>query len=363
MAMTRVNGLYYPQPHIYLMTGFAGPGVNQVIDATGEKMAWVGQVRWFDGDNTKAIRKFHFAPRTVVSAGGSVMQCSLQDVDLTTGNPARPDGVVDQSCTFSLSTVPSDSWFTCPAFDSDRTVSRGDWVTVVIEYDSGGRLGADALNFHHSPITNGPSIPGIGSMVLFQSGFWSTNFSGGAWGQSMCALEFSDGTFGCIGNSTPNAFSSGTNYNTSTTFDEYAMRFQMPFDCTIDGALMAIGSGGPGSNRGVTLNLYDASFNVLAGPILLDSEFSTSVLSSRFDIGFPEVALTKNTTYYMASKANTTGNVGISRQSMITVPMADAMEGGNQFYLASRKGGAWTHDTSLRPFFSFRISKIGNGSA
>lgn len=366
--MVRVNGLMYPQPNIWIMTGASGPGIAQVIDATGEKFAWTGQVRFYDGDTSKSINKFHFNPATVTSAGGSGMTLSLQDMDTATGNPPRPDGTADQSCSFLLSTLTTNTWFTSPAFTPNRTVSRGDWLAVVIEYDGSGRLGSDALNFAHNPISNGiVAIPGTGDMALFQSGFWSSNFSGGAWGQPQCALEFSDGTFGSIGNSLPHAFFSGDNFNTSTASDEYAMHFQVPFDCTADGAWIQLGGGGPGNNRGQTIDLYGpgegSTTSLLTAPVNLDSEFTWAASPSlRCDVTFPnEVTLTRNTTYYLSCKATTIGNVSNSRFSMYT-PASGYMDGTALMYQSRRKGGAWTDNTGLRPNMGVRICKIDDGA-
>lgn len=350
MAMVRVNGMMYPGPSTWTPSSFT---TAAVIDATGEKYAWIGQVRWFDGSASKNLRKFHFFPATVVSAGGSGMTLSIQNVSAT-GNPPQPDGVADQSVNFNINTLTTSTWFVSPALGADRTVSPGDLIAVVLEFDGGGVLGADAVNINRAS-ANGSVIPIWGGASLFSGAAWT-----GQGTQSACMLEFSDGTFGQLGNSMPLSNFAATNYNTGSAADEFALRFQVPFDCYVDGCYVVANQQAAGRN--ISVNLYDGSTNLLTS-LTIDAEYSVLALN-RYDVNFPaEVALSRNQTYYLSVKALSASNISVQQFSLQSSSYLGSIDGGAELYQATRKGGAWSTDQTVRPNFGIRISQIGDGTA
>jgi len=134
-------GAYVPWPINSMTPGFSS---TLVIDATGEQAAQLGQV-WFPArTGSKTINKVHFRFGAVTKAGGSGLQVSLQDVSLTAGPPAQPDGVVDQyrAIANGEATFAANTWYTSGLLTSDgtdtgtkRTVNFGDLVACVLEYD------------------------------------------------------------------------------------------------------------------------------------------------------------------------------------------------------------------------------------
>lgn len=354
MTMVRVKGMAFPGANTFV-SGGVGLGAVSTIDATGEKLCWWGPVRWFDGSSSKQLRKFHFYPATVVSAGGSGLTMSIQDIS-TTGNPPQPDGTQDQTCNFNINTITTSTWFVSPALGSDRTVNHGDLIAVVLEFDGGGRLGSDSLSINHGTInTGGLNPPGSwGGDIFFNGASWG----GGVSSITMCQLEFSDGTFGQLGTSLPITNYSSTNFNTGSAADEFALRFQVPFDCVADGCWAVFNQQAAGRN--VSVNLYRDT--TLLTSIMIDAELTT-LTNVRYDISFPaEVALTRGNTYYLAVQGLSASNVSVAQFTMASTAYLAAMEGGPEFYQATRKGGAWTTDQNTVPNFGIRISQVDDGS-
>jgi len=200
---------------------------SAVIEATGEKFAWVGPV--FTGGSAKSIRKVGFMSGTVTSAGGSQMRLSLQNVDPSTAGLV-PDGTQDQYVDFLLSALTSNTVYTTGSLSADRSVTDGEMLAVVVEFDAGGRLGSDALNLRNFAQYGDDPYGSVSNCSLYTAS-WAT--------QSRAPnifFEFSDASIGSFyGGSGAVDFSATGNFNSGSATDEYGMAFTPPYDCDVNG--------------------------------------------------------------------------------------------------------------------------------
>lgn len=346
MALVSVAGLVLPPQFLVGLTNIS----TALIDATGEKIAMIGRV-WNKDRASKSIRKVGFGTGAIVSAGGSGLTLSLQDVSLTSGPPYQPDGTPDQTVSFLLSALTANSFYTTGNLSADRPVAFGELLAVVIEFDGSGRLGADSL-----------ICRGISTSTYLQSGISLFTASWAALLTSPNVIfEFSDGTFGTLDFGFPYSDLVLQAFNSATAaFDEVALEFQTPFACKVDG--FAIDARIDSGAADVDVVLYDASDNVLAS-VSVDANAIGVAAGNRPLFGtFPEVSIAANTTYRLAFKPTTANNVRVPYFEVLSAGHLDATPGGQAFKWANRvNGGAWTTVANRRPHMGIRLSAIDNG--
>jgi len=112
------------------------------IDATGEKLAWCGGFVHQDRAAKDITRVGFFFGSSLIKAGGSSLTVSLQDVSATAA-PLQPDETQDQTVAIANGDAgfASSTWYRTGALSANRTVSHGEQLAVVLEFDGGGRLG------------------------------------------------------------------------------------------------------------------------------------------------------------------------------------------------------------------------------
>jgi len=346
------QGLILPDRPLFTnpALGFA----TAVIDATGEKVAFIGHV--FNKDRTsKDITKIGFRPGTVVSAGGSGITLSLQNVDTTAGPPGRPDGTQDQTVGFLLSALTSSTYYHSAALSANRTVAFGELVAVVFEYDVSGRLGADSLQI------SGMTQQFTGSPI----GPITSLYAGAAWSlQTMLpnvVFEFTDGTFGTLKGSYPVSGSATiSDWKSDSTPDERALRFQVAHKCKIDGGWISAYAA-TGCNFDVVL--YNGTTQMAS--VSIDQNIMGAVGISYLTFAFDaEYELLPGNTYYLSMKPTTvTSGVNLAHISVNANGHFQAHQGGVEFYAASRTdAGAWTDVTTNRPVMGICISSVDDGA-
>lgn len=296
--------------------------------------------------------------------GGSVGSCdaklSFQDVDVTTGDP---DGSIDQYRV--IAPVSSSVGWVVPGLMTDngtdggnkRSVTRGDWLACVIQFDTfpggvGFTVDAQTLN------ANAQNLSGSAYCSLYDGSNWSKTGVGAV---PIIALKYDDGNYYHIHpNVYPMSVQTAQTYNTGSSPDEYAMRFQVPFACEVDGCWFRgiLGSGG------ADLVLYDSGSSVLQ-TISLDKDI---VESNSRDTGhwhrFPTVqALSANTTYRLALKPTSGSNTQLQIVTVNAAGHLRAWEGGTECYLSERTdAGAWTDTTTKRPYMGLTLTGVDTSS-
>lgn len=325
-----------------------------LIDATGEKAAYLGQV-WRPDRLGGDITRVGFRFGTVTKAGGSGLTVSLQDYD-PNNSPMRPDEVIDQSVAIANgnASFATNSWIRTNPFDSNRTVAFGENLAVVIEFDGAGRLGTDS--FIVTGLQRDRQFLTIGGALKTAS--WVT----APVPSQNVVLEFTDGVFGSL---SPTAIICSAcaqlGYNSGTAgADEYALEFSLPFTCKIDGGWFDLNIANANSN--FEFVIYEGTTALRTVAVDANSIQATSgTLSTTFSIS--ELTLTANTVYRLAAKPTTTNGITLTYIDVADANHWQATSGGTAFRMAQRvDGGAWTTTTTRRPFAGVRVSSIDVGS-
>ena len=357
MAFVRIPGpgLIIPNPR-----GVGGLTAlnSKVIDATGEKFAWIGQAWWNDDDTSKSVERVQFLFGAVTKAGGSALTVSHQNV--STSPPMQPDETQDGTVAIANAdaSFAANTWYRTGTFSANRTVSKGDLFAVVVEYDGAGRLGADLVNLNN--ITPTASYPNdrLSGDSLKTGGTWAAAAT-----QTNLLLEFSDGTFGQLGQGGWIASAIGTTgYNSGSSPDEFALRFKFPAPVRVNGVWWAV-SGVANNSTDFTFLFEDAAGNDLTPPIAIDLSQAGLALGGFYSKMFPPVELQANTEYFSTLRADTVNNVTISHFTVNSAAHFAVMWGGIEWYIASRtNAGAWTPTTTQRPLCGLYVDAISDGA-
>lgn len=353
MALVAISGLWMPGiPNVNPIPALA----SALIDASGEKVAWIGRV-WNKDRATKSIRTIGFLPGAI-TPNSSTMRISLQDLDLTTGNPARPDGVVDQSVTFADTAPTASTWYQTANLDADRSVAFGELLAVVLDYSTFGAGTA----FNVQNITSASSNLTNSSFCSLLSG------AGPTWAaQSVVPniiLGFTDSTFGTLGEPEvcfPVSATNSVNLNTGSTPDEIALAFTVPMPCKCDGAWMIVNANVSG--RDYNIVLYQDTTVLATGTF--DAESLASNATARVVTAtFAEATLAAGTQYYLALTPTTTGNVTGYNFDVSAAGHMDAHAGGQNWTYSTRTdAGAWAAATTTRRLYAgIMISAVDDGT-
>lgn len=343
-----VQGLWMPRP---FEGAPAASFVSGLIDATGEKFAWIGRV-WNKDRATKSIRKVHFCFGTVVKAGGSGLTLSLQNVDLANGPVYRPDGTPDQTVAIANgdAAFASNTWYTTGNLSADRSVTFGELIAVVIEYDGSGRLGADAVNIRGIPPAGAASRNLASGSALFTASWAVVNATPNV------ILEFTDGTFGTLDGAYPLSATASVAFNSGSAADEIALQFTPTFNGKIDGASVAM-SAAAGADFDVVL--YEGT--TARATASFDAEVVEGSNSPRLLIApLSEVSIAAGVTYYLSLKPTTANNVTIYYFDVAAAGHFQAHEADSTWIYNTRvDAGAWgTATATRRPFMCVRFSQI-----
>lgn len=263
------------------------------LDATGEKSCFTGQF-FHPSRGSVNITKVHLYTAAVTSAGGSKLDVSLQDTGGASG--LAPDNNKDQVCNIALSAVTNGGW-TAFTLGSARTISHDAMLAVVIEYDSGGRLGSDTIRIAgHNTVS-----PGIGN-----GGAYGYDLAVGSWtmsasGVPVAYFECDDGSWGTFRDGCKGLNTGGQTFNASSTYTEWGQRFRVPAPCYCDGFLCQFqnfqvsGSDGTWYLREGTTELANCPINT--------TKFANGVRGGWYASWSP-VKLLPGRDYYMSTRAN-----------------------------------------------------------
>lgn len=303
---SQLRGVMFPD---FLLESTSGSVLNGMtaIDAAGEKAAFVGRLVIEGRATNKTLSAagggsiVHRIFSLTWADGSTALSIGLQGVDLTTGNPVRPNGSFDVSRSLvpgvdSLSTGMNSISMT--GGSGSKTLSHGDWVAIV--FDMTARAGSDAVAIGtvlYGAVNTSPPLVNTGS--------WS-----GITNQyAQVGIIFDDGTRAVLDGSMPMISSqSAENFSDATNPDERGMSFEVPWDCKIDAIYgMFAGTVAAGDFE---LQIYQDPFgtptSILPGgtALAVDAEMLRSYTAQRSIwplVG--EIALTRNTRYAVTMKA------------------------------------------------------------
>lgn len=350
MALQSFTGMGMLMPFTPPMLAISPAFASSVIDATGEKFSFCGQVWFSERTGTKDIERVGFRFGTVTKAGGSALTVSLQNLS-TTG--LGPDGTQDQTVAVANAdaTFATNTWHRTGTLSANRTVSYGENLGVVFEFDGSGRLGADAVNI--SGLGSSFSLPhNIGALSLLNTG--------GGWSAATflpnLVLEFTDGSFGTLIGAFPCSAIGTHSFGSGSTPDEYALKMSFPGPVSVDGVVGLIGAVGGGDFDVV---LYEGTTaRGSAASIDKDHVFATRWANALFD---NEEDLSATTDYYAAIKPTSATAVALHYFDVANADHLRCHGGGTGWCQASRTdAGAWSDTTTRRPFLSVMVSGIGD---
>jgi hypothetical protein len=333
---------------------------TSAIAATGEKLAFCGQFHHADAASGKSIQRVGFRFGAVTKAGGSGLTVSLQNMDATTTTaPMRPDETQDETVAIANGNAAfaANTYIRTDAFSANRAISNGDMIAVVIEYDGGGRLGADSVTVSGLRMILANRTAGI---VRKSAGVWARQANASA----SIALECTDGSFGFLtGQTWPASAITQRTYQGTNTPDERANSFVSPFTATIDAIFpmflpnaltadfdLVIYENG----TAIHTQSFDASYDVLAGTLT-----SAFVLSSR-------VVLTAGATYYVAFRPGASSSCSIWECVMNSAGLVAATGWGSGAGIISRTdSGSWSSvtETSIFPMQLRIVDIAASGSS
>lgn len=320
--------------------------VNSAFAATGDNVYWAGRY-WNPAGTSKSISRvcFRFGTTTITTSGLTV---SLQDVDTANGPPIRPDGTQDQTVAVASGAIAANTWIRTGTLSATRTVTPGDLLACVVEFDGSGRQGSDSIGISNLGLISA-SNRRLGSIC----GTKTTGTYAAATAIPNIVFEHDDGTFGTLLGGLP---ASAVNTHAITGTAEHALAFSLPFPVTLDSMEPFVSTVSgisfntifySGTTALISYSQNPKTLELAPGPRCFPLPFS-----SHQDIA-------ANTTCYVA-----VGGASGSSTSVYSIDVADANHlslwpGGANFNYATRAstGVGWT-TTATRRFMAM-ISGIG----
>jgi hypothetical protein len=350
MALQNFSGLFLPRPRTELTLWRSYGLHNLLIDAAGEKVAWVFRV-----PKTGPLERIGFRFNTVTTAAD--LKAGFQDVDPATG---FPDGTIDQYRVVPSASVVSNTWIDTGIISSDgsdggtkRSVTIGDLVAAVVEFDSA------VGNLNISGIPSDSS--GLGFANSAYELLYTSSWAKSQLGVPQLAIKYADGSYPYLPDVLP-ILSSATgltylDFNINSTPDEAGLYFQAPFPYKISHVWVCSNAAGD-----FQLVLYDAGDTVLR-TISVDKDVRgiASASGGVYPFSAP-IELTKNVIYRLVMKPTTTTNTNLRYMEVNAAAFLEHMDGGTAFYWTQRTdAGAWSQIATRQPWLGVVISALDDG--
>ena len=305
------------------------------LNAENEEIGYVFQV-----PKNGNIHKIHVHMSGV--AQGGTLKGSLQDVDLATG---FPDGVVDQSGTVVVAND-DDNTNIIFTLGADRTVSMGDYLSVVIEYDSW--VAGNDINFSAKENAETNST----YTALYSASAWSIYSR-----MAFVTLEYDDGTVGDILGFDGAGSITNVDFNNTDTPDERGNIFQVAAPVRVVGFKLRARVGAD-----YDVVLYDSDGSTVLATADMDGTIrrttSSSMSAGIFDTA---VVLDADTNYYISMKPTSATDVRIYGLDNI-VRMDDMPYGINSSAVTRTDAGSWTAFTETIYHINLIVDQIGDGT-
>lgn len=330
--------------------GAPGASTMFAMDTSGEKQGVVIRI-----PKTGTLDKFEFMMSTLTNLPDNGIRLSFQDVDAT----GFPDGTQDQYRDIASGSLAANTW-TAPGLmthdgtdgGNKRSVTEGDVLACVFEFVS--FVASDSI-----------TIASITTSTGRDNFAYTVNYTGAAWNkgsfatlQLRIALKYDDGTYVFLSPEIlPIVGFASTTFASNSTPDEYALRFQVPFDCEVSGVEIRMSPG-----AAFDLVLYDSGGSTLFTQTIDNDQSITGAGSYAF--AFPTTSLTANSTYRLAVRPSTVVGVTFYNFTVSSNAYLQSVPGGIEFYQSTRtNAGAWTDSDITRPWMFLRLTSIDIGSS
>jgi hypothetical protein len=342
MAIVDISSLWIPQP----WNGVAStPGLSAsfTFNASGYKLGWILQA-----PKTGSIRKVHFMTGTVTTP--TDLDVRIETIDAATGDPSGTLWAANTNATVVSASLTSNTWITSPALTADASVTKGDLFAAAL-------VPAGTPNWVLSQYNTGVSASTRLPYSTAYNGSWSKQTA-----LSVVAVEYSDGSFAEIPNVFPISAINAHTYSSSSTPDEYSLRFTLPFTARLAGVWGFIDP-----DNDFDLVIYDGTTPVSTKSFDKDIRQGTGPGMHYLRLTSP-VTLTASTVYRASIKPTTTSSLTIYSMDVSSAVIMDQLGGGQAFHHSTRvDSGAWTDTTTRRLFMGLIVDGIdvsaGGGGA
>lgn len=347
MSLTSLQGIQWVPSEWYGNEGVAG-GSSSPLDADGEMFGSICKI-----PKTGTLTKIAIRLSTVTT--GDTLKISLQTVDATTGFPTGSLYVANASGTVVVGG--GDDYVTKWVEINSGTgvsVSRGDVVAVVYEYDSyvAGNLtlrvfGSGAQGFpYNAQNIGGWAMTNQQANIAFQ--------------YDDTTLETGPGVYGAL-------FRFYKTYNNGDTPDRYGLRFKFPYACRLS-AFTIYGD----FDGDINVKLYDTDGTTVLETVSLDKDlrgYTATRLSKSPFANFHE--LLANAYYRVVVLPTTATDISLYGYDVTddgAVKGLSALQYGTDFCLTEASGnptveGDWTQTDTQRPYILLGLDQIDLGGA
>lgn len=342
------------------------------LDTANDASAYIGQVCWADGgshtiDNSGGTNGIylHTGPTATFGDASAVMHIGIQDVDVSTGFPGRPDG------TYDVNSVVTTSANTSPALGTastlvratptagSKTMAHGDLIAVVATLNTVGSSPASNVGISRHL---GAPLSGLSPALPFGASNISGSWASGS-GAPIVLLRAADGTWGtlegiiCIGQY------GSVSFNDSSGTDEHGVIFQVPYDCKAKGCVFtgnALAGATSDFQYDLTSSPLSSPASLLGGPVSVPAESLGGSSQIVFERLFPSlISLSQGVDYCMSFKATGAGNINIYRQTLPDAGARVLLQGGVTTFGATRNNGsgAFTSSDTIIPSIAVRLAE------
>ncbi len=343
------GGAWIPNrpPHLNAALSFTSTQLN----SPGEKLAFIIQA-----PKKGTITKVCYYVQSVTSGGN--VDIRLESVDAMTGLPSgNPWG----TNTNKVEAIGA-GWRSTTLTAAAANVPAGEYLAIVISpyLLSAADFQVATIN----PVGCAQEFP-YSASYLYPGPSWSKLQN-----CPVCALEYDDGggafSYEVIQGAWPIKAINNVSFNSGSPLNQRGLRFKLPFPARVVGAWVWADIAGDAD-----LKLYssaDVTTAIANGTIELDKDrrFGTTYARQEYYFlnsnGSP-VELAAQREYFLVLAPKGLTNVILNEVDVNSVAVMDAMDGGREFYHASRAGaGAFTPNTNKRPMMGLILDQFSDGA-
>lgn len=333
MALQTIPPILYPT-----ITHIQTVRANGVLDADGEKLGCVFMV-----PATGTINFIAF--RTVAVTTSDTLKVGLYTVDANGDPTATAYGSMVAGTQGSLSANTAYA----VELGTGATATKGDMVAIVIEFDSyvAGNLQV-AIGFEARW-----NLP------------YASLYSAAAWGKlaypAMAAIGYGTPTpvYPWTGMSVPFSARTALNFNSGSTPNEYALRFNVPFPLRVTGMWW---QGFANAGADYDAILYSGTTPITGMTQRVDGDAVAGTQAYLNFVQFDSTAeLAKDTEYRLSVKPADATGIRLQRSTYLSSALLGAMGGSAGFYESTRAGGAWSDATDTQPTMGLIIDQLDDG--
>jgi hypothetical protein len=278
------------------------------------------------------------------------IRVSLQDIS---GSNGDPDGVQDQFRDVYLNSLYLSSWnrinsltSTGTASGTKRSVTKGDILAVVWEFQtSGGQINIGYLQ---------------GTTSAFGYFPYRDEYDGSLWSKkpSSCeiALLYSDGSYAVPYGSLAQKANTNVIFNSTSFPNERGLVFKLGKSVRLNGFWVTVATL---SGNAFNVLLYDKNNNVLK-TATIDSDFGGDIFKTHHNHLFSSSqVLNANEIYRLVIKPNSPTNLTFFESEFDSSDIRkESMPGIIDWHSTSRSGGAWTDQTTKKPWIGLLIDGL-----